>query len=126
METKDIEGKEDIKEMVNSFYAKVQKDPLIGPIFNEVIGERWDQHLHKMHGFWNTILFNVQEYSGSPFPPHAKLPIEKIHFERWLELFNKNMDNLFEGKKAEEGKWRAKKMAEMFNFKIDYLKNEKS
>jgi len=123
---KDIENKDDIKKMVDSFYSSVQNDSLIGPIFNGIIKNNWPEHLKKMYGFWNTILFNVREYSGSPFPPHAKLPIERKHFDRWLELFNANMKNHFQGKKADEAKWRAEKMAEMFNFKIEFLNKEKS
>lgn len=55
-----------------------------------------------------------------PLPPHAKLPVTKKHFERWLGLFHTTIDELFEGEKAGEAKWRASKMAEMFQIKIDY------
>jgi len=75
-----------------------------------------------MYGFWETVLLDVHSYSGSPFPPHAKMPLEQLHFERWLLLFFKTVDSLFEGEKAEEAKWRSEKMAEMFHYKIEYFK----
>ncbi|GAA6766090.1 hypothetical protein AAFH68_20300 [Flavobacterium sp. CGRL1] len=66
-ELKDISTLEDIKQMVDSFYANVRKDDLIGPIFNDKLQDRWEPHLQKMYGFWQTILFDVRAYSGTPF-----------------------------------------------------------
>jgi hemoglobin len=119
----DITTFEDIKLLVDNFYSKVQKDEFIGPIFNEKIGNRWPEHLEKMYRFWQTILLEVHSYSGSPFPPHKQLPVTKEHFDRWMEIFTKTTDNLFAGPLAEEAKLRAKNMAEMFNYKIDYFRN---
>lgn len=119
----DIQNLNDIRQMVDTFYTKVQSDAFIGPIFNEKINERWPEHLEKMYGFWQTVLLDVRAYSGSPFPPHATLPINKEHFNRWLEIFKLNIDEQFIGPIAEEAKWRAEKMAEMFNYKIEYFRN---
>lgn len=119
---KDIENLEDIKLMVDTFYNKVKVDTLIGPIFNGAIKD-WTPHLNKMYGFWETVLLDVHSYSGAPFRPHAKMPLEKIHFNRWMELFENTVDSIFEGEKANEAKWRAGKMAELFNYKIEYFKN---
>lgn len=118
---KDIKNIEDIQQFVNEFYGKVQKDELIGPIFNERIEGRWPAHLAKMYTFWETILLGNQTYFGSPFPPHANLPVEKKHFDRWLEIFHSTINHLFEGEIAEEAKWRAGKMAQMFQFKINHI-----
>lgn len=120
---KDLDSLENIKLLVDSFYGKIQVDELLGPIFNGVIQDNWPAHLDKMYGFWQTVLLNERAYSGSPFPPHAKLPVEKKHFEHWLHLFRTTIDENFTGEKAEEAKWRAEKMAEMFNYKIEYLKS---
>ena len=120
----DITSLDDIKLFVDAFYTQVQQDQLIGPIFNSVIQDRWPVHLEKMYGFWQTVLLNERAYSGSPFPPHVKLPLEKQHFDRWLKLFNSTIDINFKGDKADEAKWRAAKMAEMFRYKIDYLNKQ--
>ena len=119
----DITTLEDIQLLVNTFYYQVRKDAFIGPIFNQKIGDRWPEHLQKMYGFWETILLEVHSYSGSPFPPHKQLPVAKEHFDRWMELFTKTTDSLFAGPLADEAKYRAKNMAEMFNYKIDYFRN---
>ena len=124
MVNKDISNIEDIKLLVNTFYEKVQKDEFIGVIFNEKIGDRWPEHLEKMYRFWQTILLEEHTYSGSPFPPHRHLPIDKNHFNRWMEIFTETVDSLFVGSLAEEAKLRAKNMAEMFNYKIEYFRHE--
>ena len=85
-ERKDISTLEDIQLLVNNFYQQVQVDPLIGPIFHGVIKDRWPQHLEKMHRFWQTVLLEEHTYFGSPFPPHAQLPVEQKHFDAWLAL----------------------------------------
>jgi hypothetical protein len=36
-------------------------------------------------------------YNGSPFPPHAKLPVDNEHFAAWMALFTKTVDELFTG-----------------------------
>jgi len=120
----DIETITDIKLLVDTFYSSVQKDRLIGPIFNHVIQGRWPEHLDKMYRFWQTVLLDEHTYFGSPFPPHAELPIKKEHFSAWLGLWRQTVDDLFEGEKAEEAKWRAEKMAEMFLFKIEYYRQQ--
>lgn len=119
----DIATLDDIKLLVSSFYTNVQKDDLIGPIFNEKIGDKWPEHLEKMYRFWETILLEVHTYSGSPFPPHKHLPIDKIHFDRWMEVFVATVDRIFRGPIANEAKLRAKNMSEMFNYKINYFRD---
>ncbi|WP_194850729.1 group III truncated hemoglobin [Nonlabens antarcticus] len=115
---KDIETREDIEVMVDSFYAAVRKDDLLGPIFNEVIGDNWSTHLETMYSFWQTVLLHQFAYKGSPFAPHRKLPIEAQHFDRWLALFNKSIDQQFSGKITDDAKIRVVKMAEMFQHKL--------
>jgi hemoglobin len=119
---KDILSLEDVKLLVDTFYGKVREDKLIGPIFDERIQDRWPEHLAKMYTFWQTVLLGEHTYYGSPFPPHAKLPVEKIHFERWLTLFSETLNDLFTGEIAAEAMWRANKMAEMFQFKIHHYR----
>lgn len=121
---KEIISIDDIKKLVDTFYGKVRKDELIGPIFNEKIQDRWPLHLEKMYTFWQTLLLEERTYFGSPFPPHANLPISHSHFSRWMELFTQTIDELFTGKIATDAKWRAGKMAELFEEKIKYYQDK--
>ncbi len=120
---KEIQDINDIRMLVDAFYSKVKDDDLLAPVFNSKVNGRWPEHLEKMYRFWQTILLEEHTYSGSPFPPHAKLPIGKDFFERWLFLFSETLDEHFTGAKANEAKWRAEKMGEMFLYKIEYFKD---
>ena len=120
---KDITTLADIQLLVDTFYGKIKVDFLLGDIFNGIIKNRWPEHLEQMHRFWQTVLLDDYTYYGSPFPPHARLPLEQEHFDKWLKLWHETIDEHFIGEKADEAKWRANKMAVMFLTKIDYYRN---
>lgn len=113
---------DDIKVLVDTFYGKVREDDILAPIFNPVLQDRWAEHMEKMYTFWQTILLGERTYNGSPFPPHGRLPISEVHFERWLELFYQTIDEKFEGDKADEAKWRASRIAEVFQSRLDMFR----
>lgn len=121
MSKSEITRLEQVKRLVDVFYDKIRQDALLAPIFNKAIGDHWDTHLNKMYQFWQTILLEEHTYYGSPFLPHSKLPIKKEHFEQWLLLFNETLDTEFTGAVAEEASWRAHKMAEMFQLKLEFM-----
>lgn len=123
MDQHDILDANDVKLLVNTFFAKVRQDEKLAPIFDRRIGDDWPQYLEKMSRFWQTVLLEEHTYFGSPFPPHANLPVEHVHFERWLELFHCTVNTLFVGEKAEQAKWRGNKMAEMFEVKMRHPNN---
>lgn len=123
MEKKEkIEEIDQIKSLVDAFYGKVKADPLLAPIFENRIKGDWDKHLDKMYRFWQTVLLEEHTYYGSPFTPHASMPIDAQHFERWLELFKETVNEKFTGEKAKEAIWRAEKMALMFQAKLNYYR----
>lgn len=119
MQRNDITSLNDIKQLVDAFYGKVRADEILAGIFHDRIQDRWPEHLEKMYRFWQTLLLDEHTYFGAPFPPHAKMPVKQQHFERWLALFEETVNELFVGEKAEEAKWRGRKMAQMFEWKIE-------
>lgn len=119
---RDITTTDDVTLMVDTFYAHVNKDELLSPIFNDFSKVDWDFHLPKMYSFWNTLIFGKQSYKGNPFAAHIPLPIGGLHFERWLELFKNNIDEHFSGKVAEHTKVRAESIAHIFQRKLQYIK----
>lgn len=48
---KDIETYEDCKTLVEAFYQRGRRDPLLGPVFESRIAGRWDEHLERMARF---------------------------------------------------------------------------
>ena len=109
--------------MVDTFYSAVRKDVILGGIFNGAIRENWPEHLDKMYRFWQTVLFHETAYRGNPLVHHINLPVSEAHFERWLFLFHKTIDENFVGPIADEAKWRAVKIADMFQHKIAQHRN---
>ena len=76
-----------IRTLVLTFYAKVRKDPTLGPIFDQAIGD-WDDHLEKLTDFWSSVTLMTGRFKGAPMAAHARLPdIGEPHFARWLHLF---------------------------------------
>lgn len=122
---KDVKDINSIKIFVNEFYALVQRDEVIGPVFNNVVTS-WDTHLEKMYAFWNAALFGVPGFKGNPFAKHAPLHLQPQHFKRWLELFNETIDRNFAGPVATDTKTRAGLMAIMFQNKISRMGGDAS
>ena len=123
MSRRDISNKEDVRELVYSFYEDVRDDQLIGPFFTEYVSIDWEMHLPKMVDFWESVLFATHSYQGNPMRKHLILhqdhPLEAIHFNRWLELFERKVDELFEGNRAELAKQRANSIAMLIQHKIN-------
>ena len=115
---KEISDLSYIKLLVDTFYGKVRIDDLLGGIFNGILHDRWEEHLEKLYTFWQTILLKEHTYNGRPFRPHATLPVEKKHFDRWIFLFHETVDDFFAGEVADFAKKQAGLMAEMFMHKI--------
>jgi hemoglobin len=109
-----LASREDIQCLVDNFYAQVQKDELLAPIFAAVIHD-WAAHLPTMYDFWDSLLFGTMSYQGNPFAKHIPLPINENHFNRWLEIFIQTVDNQFFGEKADEIKQRATSIAQVFS-----------
>lgn len=83
-----------IARLVDSFYARIRDDGLLGPIFAERIQD-WDWHLDRMKRFWRSILHNSGEFSGNPMARHLAIPgLVERHFAHWLELFYATLRDL--------------------------------
>lgn len=85
-------SEDEISALVHAFYAKVRRDPLLGPIFNGHVSD-WDAHLVKLTDFWSSILLGTGRFSGAPMPKHAALPgLNAALFQHWLALFRETAD----------------------------------
>ena len=76
-----------IRELVQAFYARVRRDPLLGPVFEARVHD-WPEHLDKLSAFWSSVVLMSGRYKGRPMPVHMAITeISRGHFERWLALF---------------------------------------
>jgi hemoglobin len=114
----DINTETDIQLLVDSFYAKVKADGLLGPVFLNHLGEDWDKHLQTMYKFWGMTLFGETGYTGHPLSKHLPLPIHETHFNRWLHLFRETLSEHFDGPVAGEAMKKANLIARTFLTRI--------
>ena len=114
----DITSEADVKLLVDTFYAKVNHDALLDPIFNGFAHVDWPQHLPKMYAFWSGLLLGTARYQGRPFPKHVPLPIDSTHFQRWVVLFQATVNELFAGPVADEAKLRGQAIAQVFEVRL--------
>ncbi|MES2782869.1 MAG: group III truncated hemoglobin [Pseudomonadota bacterium] len=83
-----------ISNMVDRFYARVQADGMLGPIFAQRITD-WPHHLEHMKTFWRSIMLKTGEFSGNPMMKHAAIAkIDNPEFSHWLKLFAETLDEL--------------------------------
>ena len=75
-----------IERLVRAFYARIQNDPELGPIFAARIRD-WEPHLQRMFAFWSSVALMSGVYHGQPMQKHVVLPIDARHFDRWLAVF---------------------------------------
>ena len=115
----DISTPSDIKLLVETFYHDLVTDPLIGKFFE---GLDLEHHLPRIRAFWEMILLGQPGYTTNVTEVHLKLhqriPMERVHFNRWLELFRSTVDHLFAGPNAEEAKMRALSIATVMLVKV--------
>lgn len=108
---RDIENREDVVLLVETFYTSAFTDDLIGPIFTEVVHMDLAAHMPIMADFWQTVLFKAGLYNGNALATHvninAKAALTLEHFNRWLQLWTLTVDSLFMGEKAELAKVQA-------------------
>jgi hemoglobin len=124
---RELNSRDDIELLVNSFYERVQQDELIGHIFNDIAKVNWQHHLPKMYDFWETILFGQKGFKGNPMEVHFKLnqlhPLLAEHFERWKSIFFETVEEHFEGEFADFAKQKAQSIADLMFFKINIKDN---
>ncbi len=119
---KNLENRQDIEVLVNTFYEKVEKSE-IGFFFNDIMKVDWSKHLPKMYNFWATLLFGEVAYKGNPmsahFPINEQQAMQKHHFETWIALWKETVDELFTGEMAESAKKKAGNVANLMAYKMD-------
>ncbi len=119
LQTQDISTSEDIHELVERFYRKLVVDPVIGHFF---VGLDLEHHLPRIASFWEMILLNKPGYATNVTEVHLKLnqriPMERVHFDRWLELFRSSVDEKYAGPNASEAKMRALSIATVMLVKV--------
>ncbi|MFT3755613.1 MAG: group III truncated hemoglobin [Pseudoxanthomonas sp.] len=95
-----IPDREAIARLVDAFYDKVQRDVLIGPVFNARVHD-WAEHKALLVQFWSSVVLGTREYRGNPMAVHRPLPIDDEHFGRWLGLWRATTRELLPAAQAD-------------------------
>lgn len=101
-----------IDRLVRRFYAKGDRDALLGPVFRAI--PEFDDHIGVIVDFWSRQLLGTDRYQGRPFPPHWKLSIEPEHFDRWMALFSETAREELPADLAEQAITKAGHMSTAF------------
>jgi len=113
-----------VRSVVETFYAKVRRDPLLGPIFNEAVAD-WPEHLDRLCAFWSSLTLMTGRYKGDPFGVHLALPpLGPNHFRTWLGLFEETLAALCTPDQAEVFRVRAERVAESLKLGLAIRRGE--
>jgi hemoglobin len=125
----DISTRSDIDHLVKTFYEKLLNNDLLKHIFESTIVNHFDTHIKTIADFWDSILLDGNVYRGNVTEKHIALdvlfPLNGEEFETWLSIWKSTVDELFEGEKAEMAKFRAQSIADIMQYKIDYVRRSR-
>ncbi|ATW05342.1 group III truncated hemoglobin [Sphingorhabdus sp. YGSMI21] len=83
-----------ISDLVETFYRAVRSDALLGPIFEAHVAE-WTPHLARMKDFWASVALEPGRFRGNPMLKHIAVGgLDHVHFDRWLVLWNRTLDDV--------------------------------
>ncbi len=119
----DITTRDDIRRLVVEFYTRAFRDELLRVVFVDVAKMDLEAHLPVMCDFWGTVLLGERSYRGGAFAPHVRLheqvPLTPRHFDRWLAIWTRTVDDLFAGDTATRAKERATQVARAFSDRLE-------
>jgi len=123
-----------VQRVVHAFYDRIRGDDLLGPIFDRVIGGRWDTHLARMCDFWSSVLLMSGRYAGQPMPAHSRIEtgnpagnpagLDERHFDRWLALFDATLAEVCPGEAAALFADRARRIASSLLMGVKFSRGE--
>ncbi len=120
MEKRSHISEDSIRQLVDTFYAKVRADEALAPIFERAIRD-WPPHLNKMYAFWSSVMLTTGRYKGNPLIKHVVLPdITPELFDRWLALFDETCTALFDTDISAAFRVKAARIAESLKLGIFY------
>jgi hemoglobin len=113
-----------IRAVVETFYARVRRDPVLGPIFEEAIAD-WPAHFDRLCDFWSSLTLITGRYKGNPFAVHLRLPaLKPEQFAIWLGLFDETLRALCTPAQAEVFRVRAERVAESLSLGLAIRRGE--
>lgn len=88
---------QNMAKLVDAFYPKVLKDPIVAPFFIAKLGDdiespAWKEHLKLIVEFWKFVALGYDDYTNNPLQPHlAMKDLSREAFAQWLHLFHETI-----------------------------------
>ena len=124
----DITTRTDIEKLITRFYELSFEDERLGKIFKEISPLHLETHIPLVSDFWEGILLDADKYRGNVTEKHFAVNnltrLSKEDFDRWFSCWSVAVDELFEGEIAEKAKFRARSIADIMTYKMDYINKE--
>ena len=115
----DITTRHDIEQIITRFYELSFQDDRLGNIFKEISPLHLETHIPLVTDFWEGILLDSDKYRGNVTEKHFKVnsltTLTKNDFDNWFSYWEKAVDDLFKGQKAEMAKFRARSIADIMS-----------
>jgi hemoglobin len=106
-----------LERVVRAFYGTARQDPVIGHLFDDV--QDWEAHIVRITTFWSSVALMSGRYQGNPMAPHLKLPLEPLHFVRWLALFEQTVRDLCSEAGGDLLLEKARRIAQSLQFGVE-------
>jgi hemoglobin len=116
----DIEGPDDIRNLIDEFYERAGSDTLLGPIFSRLKDPGADKKV--LYTYWRAALLNGKNDAQQAFPKHIEKMLSSRHFIRWLTLFLQTIDDLYAGRNAQKVKTIVIKKSEEFQTSLELFR----
>lgn len=104
--------------VLERFYEKVRRDPLLGPVFAVVAD--WSEHLQRLTEFWSSLMLTSGKYKGNPVAIHL-IHAERIRpemFTRWLAIWRETTEEMLPSAVATEMQTKAGRIASRLNLAL--------
>ncbi|WP_439569974.1 group III truncated hemoglobin [Sphingopyxis sp.] len=119
--TDPILSEQDLARVIPAFYARVRDDEILGPIFNNAIGD-WPHHLDKLQAFWSSVMMASGRYKGQPMVAHLRHATDMTgdNFARWLLLWAAVTSELLGAEAADAMQLKAAKISESLQLGMQF------
>ncbi len=109
---------EQILPVLERFYERVRRDPLLGPVFAVVTD--WQEHLQRLTEFWSSLMLTSGKYKGNLVALHL-IHAGKIRpemFTRWLVIWRETTEEMLPPIVAREMQAKAGRIASRLNLAL--------
>lgn len=125
-ETLDVHGvifsHQDLFDVVDDFYTRIQKDDLLSIPFQSV--HDWPEHIERLTHFW-WIRFGGRPYLISDYNPvlkHFFAGFNETLLKRWLSLFHQTLSDHLSPEQVQMWSMISSRMGQALNMKNEMFK----